>query len=132
MCELVVMLKDKAPPSGDHHLDNQRYKRGEVICAVPDGWGWTSAERTNPDWQIVQVPGMTLTEGQMLCAEEQERERSKQRGPIIRHPRKRLFYVDLTGLIEQERIGEVLRLETGAFRDRVVKKPPPVDPDVLG
>ncbi len=131
MCELVVLLTDP-PLTGDMHLDNQRLRRGEVICAVPDGWQWTHGERTNPKWQILQVPGMTLTEGQMLCAEERERERSNARSSVVRHPRARLFRLDLDGLVGQERQGDVLRLETEPLKDRVVKKPPAEDPDVLG
>ena len=30
-------------------------KAGDVIAVCADGWAWSSAELTNPDWRIVKV-----------------------------------------------------------------------------
>ena len=95
------------------------------------GAGWTIATSGVEPITSVTVPGLSVAEGNLLAAEERERGR-KQRGPVIRHPRRRLSYLDLSGVVGAERVGEVLRLETAFVKDRVVKKPPPVDPDVLG
>jgi hypothetical protein len=29
---------------------------GDVIAICPDGWAWSEAELTNPDWRIVRAP----------------------------------------------------------------------------
>lgn len=30
-------------------------KAGDVIAICPDGWAWSTAELTNPDWRIVRA-----------------------------------------------------------------------------
>lgn len=46
--ELLVRIVDKGPH------DNQS-KAGDVIAICPDGWEWSQAERTNPDWIIIHA-----------------------------------------------------------------------------
>jgi len=57
MAELLVRVRDKESHP-DPYVDVQRSKRGDVIVACPDGWQWSHAERTNPDWRIVRVLGL--------------------------------------------------------------------------
>lgn len=56
MCELLVRVKDKGSDP-DPAKDALISKRGHVIACQPDGWGWTKAERENPDWVIIKIPG---------------------------------------------------------------------------
>ena len=30
-------------------------KAGDIIATVPNGWQWSNAELTNPDWRIVRT-----------------------------------------------------------------------------
>ena len=57
MCELLVRVKDKSADP-DPARDAMMSKRGHVIACQPDGWPWSQAERTNPDWIIVKMPGV--------------------------------------------------------------------------
>lgn len=57
--ELLVRLIDRS----EHEADS---KRGDVVTAQPDGWGWSQAERTNPDWMIIKVAGMLATDSDAL------------------------------------------------------------------
>lgn len=55
--ELLIRINDKHPiVSAMHETGSQR---GDVVCACPDGWGWSQAEQDNPDWIIVTA---TITE----------------------------------------------------------------------
>jgi|ERR1035437_2281045 hypothetical protein len=56
--ELLVWLNDKKLDDADigTDLDFSSYKQGDVICVMPDGWGWTDSERNNPDWVIIRSP----------------------------------------------------------------------------
>jgi hypothetical protein len=47
--ELLIRTVDKGP-------DAMHSKRGHVIWVCPDGWEWSEAERTNPEWMIISVP----------------------------------------------------------------------------
>lgn len=47
--EVLIRVVDKGP-NEDHS------KAGDVISVCPDGWQWSSAELTNPDWRIIRVP----------------------------------------------------------------------------
>lgn len=65
--ELLIRIRDKK--SDDPYLDCQLTKRGDVIVYRPDGWEWSNAERTNPDWIIIQVP-ISDAVAQSLCEPE--------------------------------------------------------------
>lgn len=49
--ELLIRLVDKQPAG--HELWEKASQRGDVISVCPDGWAWSEAERTNPEWLIV-------------------------------------------------------------------------------
>jgi len=61
MCELLVFLTDKASDP-DPAINLTYMKRGYVIVVCEDGWQWSQAELTNPDWVVVQVPGVPVSE----------------------------------------------------------------------
>lgn len=71
MCELLLRVVDKINRD-DPRLDSKCTKRGDVIVAVDDGWSWSPAERTNPDWRIIRLPNVTLSEAQSFLAPEPE------------------------------------------------------------
>lgn len=66
MAELLIKAFDVI--HADPALNNQAYKRGDIVVAMPDGHTWGSAERDTNNFLIVQVPDMCLEEAQALCA----------------------------------------------------------------
>jgi hypothetical protein len=67
--ELLVRIVDK-PKSGDVYLDAARTVAGDVIAFAPDGHIWGTEEVRNPDWRIIRVPGMSLTEAKAMTGAE--------------------------------------------------------------
>lgn len=67
MCELLVRVKDKAsdPDPGKDALIS---KRGHVVALCDDGWQWSKAERDNPEWVIVRIPGVSPDQYSMMVA----------------------------------------------------------------
>ena len=64
--ELLIRITDKQPVIAA--IYEQSSQRGDVICAMPDGWQWSEAERTNPDWiivkaEITEIESLALLEG---------------------------------------------------------------------
>ncbi len=51
--ELLIRITDKHPAVSIHY--ERASQRGDVICAMPDGWEWSPAERSNADWIIVSA-----------------------------------------------------------------------------
>lgn len=45
-------------------------KRGDLIAACPDGWAWSTAELTNPDWRIVSVNVLQSTVDTLLSQDQ--------------------------------------------------------------
>lgn len=122
------------PRTGDPRLDCQRFGRGDVIVACPDGWAWSHAERTHPGWLVVKVPGMTLAEATALTSPEPAAG-PKQRGPATRYRHRTLFRLDadaLFGAYPGRRAAEVVSVPLAAARAAAVRKPPVLDPAVLG
>lgn len=69
MAQIVVITKDKVDPADPVNNAGQ-YKRGDVICALPDDWVFGDQELSNPMFQIIKIPDMSVTEANALCAEE--------------------------------------------------------------
>lgn len=59
MCELLVRTKNKGTKM-----------RGNVVVVMPDGHDWTPRERSNPDWRIIKVLGLSVEDAESLCARE--------------------------------------------------------------
>jgi hypothetical protein len=70
MAELLVRVVSKV--NADPYLDVKCTKRGDVIAVCDDGWAWGPAELTNPDWRILKVPNLTVTDVQGFLAPEPE------------------------------------------------------------
>lgn len=37
-------------------------KRGDIVDVCPDGWAWSTAELTNPDWLILVISSLLDTD----------------------------------------------------------------------
>jgi hypothetical protein len=60
MSEVLLRVVDKPG------LERER-PAGYVVHVAPNGWAWTPAELTNPDWQIVRVnPNLVDSEVEAL------------------------------------------------------------------
>lgn len=57
MAQIVVRIRPK-DKSGSPYVDRHRYGRGDVIEVLPDSHVFSAREASNPDWRIVQVPGV--------------------------------------------------------------------------
>ena len=64
MCEFLVKAQDNPG-------DERQAKTGDVIVCMPDGHQWGSGEAL-PDFEVVKMPGMTVEQGVLLCAEDRE------------------------------------------------------------
>ena len=53
--EVLARLVDKGPAEDCS-------KRGDVIAVQQDGWAWSDAELTNPDWVIISVNSLLDTD----------------------------------------------------------------------
>lgn len=72
MVELCICAIDQN--NADFYLNCMRYKRGDVIEAMPDGTltagGWGAAVVANPNWVILGMPAETVqTAGPLLSFE---------------------------------------------------------------
>jgi hypothetical protein len=62
MAEFLVRVTDKV--NSDFYRNTKCTKRGDVIVVQADGWEWGLKERTLPEYRIVKVVGMPLSEAQ--------------------------------------------------------------------
>lgn len=148
MAELYIRVIDKI--NADFYLNQQCTKAGDVIVACPDDWPWGNLELSSPDYRILSIPEMSLSEARALVVPEVEidpNNPSKTR-------QARQFKLDLASLgasfplfrahiTVSERNTMILRLPNAAVINRVlpnvvdiraakVTKPPIPDPLVLG
>lgn len=68
MAELLVRVRDKI--NSDFYLNCQCTKRGDVIVVQADGWAWGKEELSNPDWRIIKIPSITVSEALAYTAPE--------------------------------------------------------------
>lgn len=87
MCELLIRLVDKV--NDDPELDLQCLKRGDVVTIQEDGWSWSERERTNPDWMIVKIPGVSASTFNYLMVPEPDDLSD------FKHLRRRWNHIDL-------------------------------------
>ena len=100
--ELLVRIVDRVNDQ-DPSLNAQLTKAGDVIAFHEDGADWGLMEVKNPEWRIVRVPGMTLTEAEALTAPELPPTLDKEY-PLLR---KRAMKLDL-GTLDALEAGKVL------------------------
>lgn len=46
--------------TGDAQRDTATYQRGDVLAVREDGFAWSEAERTDPQFRVVAVPGISV------------------------------------------------------------------------
>lgn len=95
-------------------------KRGDVIAICPDGWAWSPAELTNPDWRIVRVPILQTTADALLTTPQPTG------GPQVQ--RRREYYVDFSqlpdpSLFSGARTVAIIELTRQQVSKAVVRKP---------
>ncbi len=115
MCELVVWKIDTH--AADPYIDAQAWKKGDVICVMEDGHEFTKAERSNPDWLILSLPGVPASAAASFEAQEPETDPSRPN----RMRQKRMHRLDLT-----KKVKTLEQLMAAR-----VKKPRLQDPNVL-
>lgn len=59
MAEVLVMLSERA--TGDEQRDTLTFQRGDVLSVREDDFAWSEAERTNPLFHVVSVPGISVS-----------------------------------------------------------------------
>ena len=69
MCEILLRVRDKVNDA-DPYLDAQCLKRGDVVVVVENGWPWSEAELTNPDWRILKLPNVSVEFAEAFLAPE--------------------------------------------------------------
>ncbi len=89
MAELLVCAADKEPP--DPYVDAKAYKRGDVVVVCPDRWVWGMGELSSPNFRIVRVPGITVTQASTFLGEEFNTDPENPSLVL----RRRAFYLDL-------------------------------------
>jgi hypothetical protein len=60
MSEVLVRVRNKV--QADPYLSCKLHERGDVIVVCADGWAWSAAELTNPDWRIIKLPNVTVSQ----------------------------------------------------------------------
>lgn len=92
-------------------------KAGDVISICADGWAWSSAELTNPDWRIVSVNILKAQADAFLA---------KTNDPLVK--RRREWMVDFSllpnpALFSGERTQAIITLTRAQVVAAAVKKP---------
>lgn len=64
MAELAITVRDKA----NHHP--MFVGEWEVLCVCPDGWQWSPVELAHPDWRMVRLPGISVSDASRWIADE--------------------------------------------------------------
>ncbi len=116
MCELVVWVVGQK--HDDPYMDAQAWKKGDVICAVDDGHAFSPAERSNADWTILTLPGVSVEAVASFLAGEPETDPSNPSRMLQR----RQFRIDTKKKIKT--LADLMAAR--------VKKPPLRDPNVIG
>ncbi len=136
MCELLVWVHDREDGGNPDH-DAVKYRRGDVIVAMPDGHPWTETEKRHPSWIVLKVPGMSLVEGESLTHPEPE-----EVGRRLFH--QCLFNLDLDHLEAHPVIKSIMAraqacvnlpveiVDADHLRTIKRRKPPAADPRIIG
>lgn len=129
MAELLIRVVDKAVDNPNRVNGYTCMKAGDIVSVCPDGWGWTDAEKTNPDWRIVRVP--------LLVSEVTALLTNGDGNPTIQLVNKRKSKIDFTSLpanirntLTGNRTVPIIDLTTSvtAIRSAVAVKAAPTTP----
>jgi hypothetical protein len=104
-----------------------RLARGDCVVAVENGWPWTQAELTAPQWRIVKVPDMSLDEARVLMAPDPG-------DPELGHlPQRRKYTVDealfqlpetAAFVADDSRVAPFMTFTADQLRGVIVQRPP--------
>jgi hypothetical protein len=132
VCELLVRAVDKVCPK-NAELDARCTKRGDVIVACRDGHPWSAAERRDPAWRIVKIPGVAPNDPRIvqLLTDEKDVDLAAVR------PRRRVAMLNLdsapltlrTLLADALRLTPILSVTETVFDAMRATKPAPVGED---
>jgi hypothetical protein len=128
--ELLVRIVDKT--SADPASNIQLTKRGDVIAYHEDGGEWGTAERSNPEWIILGVTGMTTAQADSLLQPETPPADNPQQ-PVM----KRLYALDLDAMgsvpvVRATGTAPDYVVPVAEVQANVIQKPPSVDPSTIG
>lgn len=130
MAELLVRIVDKVN-TDDFYRNCQCTKRGDVIAAQPDGWPWGREELATPDWRILSVPDMTVSEASVFLSAERDVDPRHPSRTLQRRAFKiNLDHQDLVG-VGGPRSGHVPLSSSIVLAAKQVR-PPIADPTVFG
>lgn len=92
-------------------------KAGDVISICADGWAWSSAELSNPDWRIIRVPILKAQADAFL---------SRANNPLVK--RRREWRIDFSklpnpALFVGDRMPGVITLTRAQVVTAAAKKP---------
>lgn len=89
MSEIIIRAKNKS--NADPYANAKLFQRGDVIAVCADGWGWSVAELTSPEWRIAKLPNVTELQAAAFIGAELDSD--------PQHPSKmlrpRAFYLDI-------------------------------------
>lgn len=119
MAEFLIRVVDKVQP--DVQLSKISSKSGDVISVCADGWAWSQAELTNPEWRIVSVSVLQSTIDAALAPDID--------APTGNIRRRRLYYVDFTqapdpSLFSGARTQAIITLTRQQANRMITQKPP--------
>lgn len=134
MCELLVLSVNKV--NADPYLDAKQYKRGDVVCVKPDGWGWGRQELANPLFRIIKVPGVSVSQASGFLGPELDSDPTNPSQML----RPRAFSLDLdavpgaaTSLVDHQRANPIYKapLSTESLLALKIEKTRLEDPNVF-
>lgn len=110
LMEILIRIVDKG-------ATEDCSKSGDVISVCPDGWAWSPAELTNPDWRIVKANILQTHAGAFL---------SRANNPLAK--RRREWRIDFSllpnpALFTGPRTQAVITLTRAQVVSAAVKKP---------
>jgi len=124
MAEILVRVVNKIQP--DPIKAERLLRAGDVVSVCPDGWSWTTIERTNPEWRIISA-NILPTAVEALLA--------KAQNPLV--PRRREWQVDFSLMPEPSlflgvRTQDIIPLTAAQLLVAAVRKPTAIGNSILG
>jgi hypothetical protein len=116
MCELLISTAPTGKPVATHP------QRGDVVVIKPDNHVWGNCEQSDPQFRILNIPGMSVSDASYLLSPEAAI--SPAPDPWLQY---RGFYLDLDHLTMKQALPEGIPLKT-----LVRQRPRLVNPTVIG
>jgi hypothetical protein len=138
MSEILVRVHNKVQP--DPYLACKLFERGDVVVICTDGWVWSDEELTNPDWRIIKLPNVAVSQAEAFLGQELDTDPANP----SRMLRRRAFLLDIDFADLPVAFKNWLRDDTRATPTRTVNytpaqflalkvaKTPLIDPNVIG